>query len=103
MQQFIHYGLHFIFPAFVAVLISRAHWRRIYVLLLLTMLVDLDHLLASPIFDPHRCSINFHPLHTYWAIAIYIVLLFPKRTRIIAIGLLLHMVTDALDCYMTAH
>lgn len=63
-----------------------------------TILVDLDHLLADPIFDPNRCSINFHPLHTYRAIAVYALLLLPARTRIIAIGLLLHMATDFLDC-----
>jgi len=63
-----------------------------------TILVDLDHLLANPIFDPNRCSINFHPLHTLPAIAIYALLLLPVRTRIIALGLLLHMATDFLDC-----
>lgn len=63
------------------------------------MLVDLDHLLANPIFDPNRCSINFHPLHTYWAIGLYVVLLFFKRTRIIGIGLLMHMLTDQIDCW----
>lgn len=66
--------------------------------MLATMLVDLDHLLASPIFDPGRCSINFHPLHTYWAMGVYIVLLFFKKTRIIAVGLLFHMLTDYIDC-----
>ncbi len=66
--------------------------------MLATMLVDLDHLLATPIFDPGRCSINFHPLHTYWAMAGYVVLLFFRKTRIIAVGLLFHMFTDYIDC-----
>ncbi len=66
--------------------------------MLATMLVDVDHLLANPIFDPGRCSINFHPLHTYWAMAVYVVLLFFKKTRIIAVGLLFHMLTDYIDC-----
>ena len=66
--------------------------------MLATMLIDLDHLLATPIFDPNRCSIGFHPLHSYYAIAVYIGLLFYKKTRIIAIGLLLHMLTDFQDC-----
>lgn len=68
---------------------------------MLTMLVDLDHLVANPIFDPNRCSINFHPLHTYWAMGIYFIGLFFQKTRYIAIGLLLHMFTDALDCWMS--
>ena len=63
------------------------------------MLVDLDHLLASPIFQHDRCSINFHPLHTYYAILVYIVLiLFKKPINIIGIGLLVHMITDLIDC-----
>ncbi len=66
--------------------------------MLATMLVDLDHLFATPIFDPGRCSINFHPLHTYWAMAGYVVLLFFRKTRIIAVGLLFHMLTDYIDC-----
>ena len=60
----------------------------------------MDHLLASPIFDPARCSINFHPLHSYYAIALYFVLLLIPNIyiRIIAIGLLLHILTDLQDC-----
>lgn len=63
-----------------------------------TMVVDLDHLFANPIFDPGRCSINFHPLHTYWTMGVYVMLLFFKKTRIIAVGLLFHMLTDYIDC-----
>ncbi len=66
--------------------------------MVLTMLIDLDHLFATPIFDPNRCSISFHPLHTYWALAVYVLLLFFKKTRIIGIGLVLHIVADAIDC-----
>ena len=62
------------------------------------MLVDLDHLIANPVFMADRCSIGFHPLHSYYAIAVYLLLLLPKKTRIVAIGLLLHMATDFLDC-----
>jgi hypothetical protein len=63
-----------------------------------TMLVDIDHLLSDPIFSKNRCSINFHLLHSYLAIGIYIFLLYFKKVRIIAIGLLLHMLTDFVDC-----
>jgi len=66
--------------------------------MLATMLVDLDHLLADPIFSPDRCSIGFHPLHSEWAIGIYFILLFFPKSRIIAIGLLYHMLTDYQDC-----
>ncbi len=63
-----------------------------------TMLVDVDHLLTDPIYSADRCSINFHILHSYYAIGIYVVLLYFKRIRNIAIGLFLHMFTDFIDC-----
>ena len=100
-----HYGLHFLAPAFLALAIARTtwatyQWKQIWVMLVATMLVDLDHLLANPIFDPNRCSIGFHPLHSWVAIGVYVLLLIPQRSRIIAIGLLFHMFTDGLDCFL---
>ena len=69
--------------------------------MLLTMIVDLDHLLANPIYQADRCSINFHPLHSYYAIVVYIIIIFLRRPfNIIGIGLLLHMLTDFFDCLM---
>ena len=68
------------------------------------MLVDVDHLLANPIYDPTRCSIGFHPLHGFIAIAIYSALCFVpkyKYLRIIAFGLMIHMGLDYIDCQMT--
>lgn len=100
IQPVIHYFLHFIFPLFIALVFYRQQWQRAYLLLLLTMLVDIDHLLALPVFSPCRCSIGFHPLHSYIAIGIYALGLLPRSTRLIAIGLLLHMATDLLDCYL---
>jgi len=64
-----------------------------------TILVDLDHILANPLFDPNRCSIGFHPLHTYYAIAVYFLMALVPKSRLIGIGLLIHMVLDAADCY----
>jgi len=65
-----------------------------------TMLVDLDHLLADPIYDPNRCSVGFHPLHSYIAIGIYAVFLAFPKSRLIALGLLIHMALDYLDCFI---
>jgi len=73
---------------------------KTWAIMLLTMVIDLDHLLAQPIFDANRCSINFHPLHTYYALGIYILLLVPKKTRIVAIGLCLHFLIDVVDCLL---
>lgn len=99
MQTFIHYFLHFGFPFILAYVFFKKEWKKVSLILLATMLVDLDHLLATPIFAPNRCSINFHPLHTYYAMIIYVLLLFFKKPfNIIGIGLLLHMITDYIDC-----
>lgn len=68
--------------------------------MILGMLIDLDHLLATPIFSPNRCSINFHPLHSYYAIAIYFILLIPKKTRLIGLGLVIHILADTVDCWL---
>lgn len=103
MQFFIHYFLHLIFPLFIAWLFYRQQYIRVWGIFLLTMLVDIDHLLATPIFDPNRCSIGFHPLHSYIAIGFYVVMLVPAKSRVVAIGLLMHMGTDLLDCYMSTH
>jgi len=66
-----------------------------------TMLIDVDHVFASPIYDPGRCSIGFHPLHRVWFIAIYIILSIVPKTRIIGIGLVTHIALDSIDCQMT--
>ena len=102
MQTVLHYFLHLVFPLGIALVFFNNEWKNAYLLLLLTMLVDLDHLLASPIFDPNRCSINFHPLHSYYAMVFYVGLLFLRKPfRILGIGLLLHMFTDLVDCLLT--
>ncbi len=70
--------------------------------MLATMLVDLDHLLATPIFNPTRCSIGFHPVHSVPAIVMYGLMLFipDKYMKIIGLGLLLHMLADWSDCLL---
>ncbi|MDC8003714.1 DUF6122 family protein [Aureisphaera galaxeae] len=98
LQSIVHYSLHLWVPGVLAYVFFRKHWKRAWLLMVLTMVIDLDHLMASPIFDPNRCSINFHPLHTYWALAIYVLLLFFRKTRVIGLGLVLHIIADSIDC-----
>ena len=99
MQIFIHYLLHFGAPLVIALIFFKKDWKKVYLIFIATMLVDLDHLFANPIFDPNRCSINFHPLHTYYAFLIYIIFIFLRKPlNIIGIGLTLHMITDLIDC-----
>jgi hypothetical protein len=97
---FVHYGFHFLVPLAISILFYKKNWKLAYLIFIGTMLIDLDHLLANPIFDASRCSINFHPLHTYYAIVGYILMLIPKKIRILGIALLLHMFTDYLDCFL---
>jgi hypothetical protein len=93
-----HLLLHFIVPLTVALLWFRDRWQRAALIMIATMLVDADHLLAQPIYDPGRCSIGFHPLHTWPAILAYVALFTYARTRLIGLGLLIHMALDAVDC-----
>ena len=66
-----------------------------------TMLIDLDHLLAVPIYDAARCSIGFHPLHTLIPIIGYLLLCVFPKTRVIGIGLVIHILLDSIDCQIT--
>lgn len=99
VQTVVHYSLHFLLPVAIALIFYPKYWKKALVILWATMLIDTDHLLATPIFDPNRCSVGYHLLHSYWAFAIYVVLLFFNKTRIVALGLVLHILTDALDCF----
>jgi hypothetical protein len=65
------------------------------------MVMDVDHLLATPVFDPNRCGIGFHPLHSEIAILIYLLgAIFVKHRilKLVFIGLLFHIITDSIDC-----
>lgn len=95
----LHLLLHAAVPLAVAWLFFRTQWRRAWLLMLAGWVIDVDHLLADPVYAPNRCSIGFHPLHTWPAIALYAALLLPTSTRLIAIGLLIHIALDASDCW----
>ena len=96
----LHYGIHFILPIIIGLVFFKEHRLKITMILLAGIILDLDHLWADPIFDPSRCSINFHPLHTYWAIASYFLLLFFSKTRVLGIAFLIHILADTVDCYL---
>ena len=94
-----HLILHFIVPGIAARWGFKEQWKKAWAIMLATMIVDLDHLLASPIFDPNRCSIGFHPLHSYPAIFCYLTMALIPKSRIIGVGLLIHMALDGIDCF----
>jgi hypothetical protein len=62
--------------------------------------IDIDHLLATPIFDPARCSLNFHPLHSWYMAPLYIIMTVYEKTRFFAIGVFLHLGLDGIDCLL---
>lgn len=96
-----HIALHFLVPAAVAGLFFRRDWKIAFPVMAATIIVDIDHLLASPVYDPLRCSIGFHPLHGLWVIGIYALLCFLPRLRYVGIGLMIHMALDSLSCQLT--
>ena len=100
LKFLIHYGLHFVAPFFIAFFFFKSNWKVVYGVFILSMLIDLDHLLATPIFAENRCSINFHPLHSYIAMVFYVIGLFFKKTKIISFAILFHLLTDFIDCYL---
>jgi hypothetical protein len=96
-----HLALHFLVPAVLAGLFFRKNWKLAYFIMIATMLVDIDHLFANPIYDPNRCSIGFHPLHETWFIVLYVMLCFVPKVRLVGIGLSIHMALDAINCQVT--
>ena len=56
----LHIALHFLIPGLIAIFFFKYRWKQAWLIMALTMVVDLDHLWAHPIYDPNRCSINFH-------------------------------------------
>ena len=113
----IHLVLHLIVPVAAALVFYRPGWRSAALTMLATMVVDVDHLLADPVYDPSRCSIGFHPLHGAAPIILYAALfLIPLAMRrrrrdvlrdgtmrvvhLAGLGLLIHMALDAVDCVL---
>lgn len=105
IRTIVHYGLHLAAPLLLACFFKKGHRLKAYLIMIATMAVDMDHLLADPVFDPYRMSIGFHPLHSYVAIAIYVTMSllpysrlgWPWWLRSVGIGLVCHMLTDWQD------
>ena len=98
LRSSFHILLHFAIPAAVAAQFYRKHWKKAFVVMMVTMAVDIDHFFAVPIYDPNRCSIGFHPLHSWWLQPVYLALFCYPKTRLVGLGLLIHMFLDLIDC-----
>jgi len=97
-----HYSFHLLMPFVFGKLFWKENAWKAGLIMLGTMVIDLDHLLADPIFDPNRCGIGFHPLHTQWAGFAYggLFLVPSWKMRAVATGCLWHLATDAMDCLL---
>jgi len=95
---FLHFAVPFIVAKVSTGMAKGQNWWRLWLIMMATMLVDIDHLLATPIYDPMRCSIGFHPLHQWPAILIYMLACAFPKTRWVGIGLIIHMALDSIDC-----
>src|SRR3989338_8300355 len=82
---------------------NKNEFKRMVLWFSASNLIDIDHLLANPIYDPLRCGINFHPLHSWFMLPIYIAGLFHKKTRFLSIGILFHLFLDGVDCVLIAN
>jgi hypothetical protein len=104
LQPILHYGGHWIAPFLIGAIIWRDNWKVAGLVTASANLIDLDHLLSDPIFDPNRCSIGFHWLHGWEAaLAFTLMLLVPRWwVRAFAVGALWHLVVDLGDCQMMA-
>lgn len=111
----VHIALHFLVPLAIALLAYRPRWRSTVLVLVATMAVDVDHLLAVPLYDPERCSIGFHPLHQAPAVVAYGLLTALAAGKggagprseggwrlgfLVGLGLLVHMALDGVDCFV---
>ncbi|WP_209399567.1 DUF6122 family protein [Pseudozobellia sp. WGM2] len=98
LRFLIHYGIHFLVPIVIGLTFYKKNQLKVILILLAGIVIDIDHLWANPVFDPERCSIGFHPLHSYWAIGIYFLLLSFRKTRVYGLALIIHILADWADC-----
>lgn len=110
LKILLHYGFHFALCPLIGYLIwqKQEKGKKAFIIMLLSNLVDIDHILSEPIFQANRLSVGFHLLHSYTMIALYCLLLFIPYKKLnlwwgfrpLALGLTLHMLTDLLDYYI---
>ena len=100
-QKIVHLSGHLLLPISIAYTGFGLNWKNAAKVMIASNLVDIDHLLATPIYDPDRCSIGTHPFHSLPAIGIYSAMTLNQRTQELGIGLLTHMAVDFVDCIKT--
>ena len=94
----LHLAFHIALPGVISRFAFKKDWWKAWLIMVMTMVVDMDHILANPVYDPNRCSIGFHPLHSYAALGAYVLMMLVPKLRWVAAGLLIHMGIDMGDC-----
>ena len=94
-----HLILHVTVPLAVAWLAYRSQFRKAFLIMLAGIAIDVDHLLVRPILDPERCSVGFHMLHNYWLCGLYVGMAIIRYTRLVGLGLVIHILLDAIECF----
>jgi len=87
-----------IFFIFKYVIKKKFNYQLPLLLMISSNVIDIDHLLATPIYDSLRCSINFHPLHSWYTFPLYFIGVFFKKFRFLFIGIIMHLILDYIDC-----
>ena len=100
-QKITHLAGHTILPIAISYAGYGSLWKSSAKIMIASNLVDVDHLLAKPIYNPNRCSIESHPLHSLPMIGLYSAMLLNEETQEWGVGLLTHMAVDYVDCINT--
>lgn len=97
----IHLASNFVLAKIISIFDKDIDFSKLFLTIASSNLIDIDHLLANPIFDATRCSINFHPLHKWYVVPLSIIGLFLKNkyARYFFLGVLLHLALDLADCH----
>ena len=78
---------------------ATAELKRVCLLLYSSLLIDVDHLLSWPeVYVPDRCSINTHPLHSWYMAPLYFGGSLWAPAQPFFIGVFVHLLLDLFDC-----
>ena len=77
----------------------RNELKRVCLMLYSSILIDVDHLLSWPeVYVPDRCSINEHPLHSWWMMPFYFGGSLWAPVQPFFVGVFVHLILDLFDC-----
>ena len=60
IQTLTHYGLHFLAPGILAYVFFKERWKAAWLIMIVTMLVDLDHIYACKDMFPVSGGFQWH-------------------------------------------